>query len=138
MKIYNKKTFSVGIYFIVMAVGLVVLCFINEFKPNDLVLAGLYALIGVPFLLRSLSCEKSRKDKLEEREERNRFVALQSSSRSHQITQAGCFVIMVLFFAMSKVSGSAYFIGIGIGAAFCLTVSLFAEMFTKIYYEKRS
>lgn len=50
----------------------------------------------------------------------------------------GCFVIMVLFLAMSSISGSAYFIGIGIGAAFCLTVSLLAEMFTKIYYEKRS
>ncbi len=138
MKIYNKKTFFVGVYFIVMAVGLVVLCFLKEFKPYDLILAGFCALIGLPFLLRSLSYEKSRKDKLEEREERNRFIALQSNSKSHQLTQIGCSVIMVLFFAMSRISGSAYFVGIGIGAAFCLTVSLFAEMFTKIYYEKRS
>ena len=40
MKIYNRKTFFVGVYFIVMAVGLVVLCFIKEFKPYDLILAG--------------------------------------------------------------------------------------------------
>ena len=66
MKIYNRKTFFVGVYFIVMAVGLVVLCFIKEFKPYDLILAGFCALIGIPFLLRSLSYEKSRKDKLEQ------------------------------------------------------------------------
>lgn len=138
MKIYNKKTFLAGVYFIVMAAALALLCFAQGYKPLDLVLAGLCALVGIPFFLRSLSYEKSRKDKLEEREERNRFIALQSNSRSHQITQAGCSAVMVLSFAISRVSGSAYFSGIGIGAASCLAVSLFAELFTKVYYEKRN
>ena len=37
MKIYNKKNFRLGIYFFMLAAGLLIMGFLKEFKPRGLV-----------------------------------------------------------------------------------------------------
>lgn len=125
-----------GVLLAVLTAGLVWISLTGELRAKNIALAVFLGCFAVYFLSRSLSREKSREDKMEEREERNRLVALKANSRSHQITQGGSAAIMILFLAMGGVSGSREFIGIGLGAAFCFSVSLFAEFFTKLYYEK--
>lgn len=138
MKIYNKKAFVQGIFLAALSVALACICFTTDFSAKNVFLAVFNGAFAMYFLPRSLSREKSREDKLEEMEERNRLISLESGWKSHQVTQAGCGTIMILFLAIGKVSGSREFMGIGIGAAFCFTISLFAELFTKLYYEKQN
>lgn len=138
MKIYNKKAFAQGMLLAALAAALAYICFTKDFSAKNAALALFCGAFAAYFLPRSLSREKSREDKREELEERNQYIALKSNGKSHQITQVGSETIMILFLAMGKVCGSREFLGIGIGAASCFAVSLFAELFTKLYYEKRN
>ncbi len=93
MKIYNKKNFRLGIYFFVLAAGLLITGFLKEFKPRGLVMIAVCFIIGVCFLLRSLSQELSRKDLLDDMDERNRLIHLKSCSRANGITQVGSVIL---------------------------------------------
>lgn len=138
MKIYNKKGFAQGMLLGGLSAGLLWLCFTDGLRLKNIVLAVFLGTFAFYFLSRSLSHEKSREDLLEEREERNRLILLKSNSRAHQLTQIGSGIIMILLLAIGRVSGSREMIAVGLGAAFCFTISLFAELFTKMYYEKRN
>ena len=93
---------------------------------------------SVPLIFRSFSRELTKADKLDELDERNQLIALKSNSKTSQITQLGSGILTVAFIGMGGGSGNKDFITMGVGAAFCFTISLFAEMFTKIYYEKHN
>ena len=137
MKIYNKKSFALGLGFAILGIAL----FIVEKRPLEikpLILIGVCAIISVSAIWRSLSHELSKADKLEELDERNRLIALKANSKTSQITQLGCGILTVAFLGIGGGSGNKDFIAMGVGAAFCFTISLFAEMFTKIYYEKHN
>lgn len=137
MKIYSRKYFVYGLAS--LALGTAV--FITAEQPitlKPIILAALCAVIGVGFILRSFSHELTKADKLEELDERNQLIALKSNSKTSQITQLGSGILTVAFIGMGGGSGNKDFIVMGVGAAFCFTISLFAEMFTKIYYEKHN
>ncbi len=137
MKIYNRKYFIYGLAS--LALGIAV--FVTAKRPIALkliILAVLCAVIGVGFILRSFSRELTKADKLDELDERNQLIALKSNSKTSQITQLGSGILTVAFMGMGGCSGNKDFIAMGVGAAFCFTISLFAELFTKVYYEKHN
>lgn len=138
MKIYNKKNFWLGVQFIVLAAGLLVLGFLKGFKLKNIALMALCFMIGGSFLIRSLSKEMSRKDRLDDMDERNQLINLKSSSRANSITQIGSVILMGIFFGIGIASDADLMKGAGVGVAFCFTVSLWAEMFAKLYYEKKN
>lgn len=137
MKIYNRKYFFYGLAS--LALGIAV--FVTAERPitlKPIILAVLCAVIGAGFILRSLSRKLTKADKLDGLDERNQLIALKSNSKTSQITQFGSGILTVAFMGMGGGSGNKDFIAMGVGAAFCYTISLFAEMFTKIYYEKHN
>ncbi len=137
MKIYSRKYFLYGLAS--LALGIAV--FITAERPveiKSIILAALCVIIGLSFIFRSFSRELTKADQLDELDERNQLIALKSNSKTSQITQLGSGILTVAFIGMGGGSGNKNFIAIGIGAAFCFTISLFAEMFTKIYYEKHN
>jgi len=88
--------------------------------------------------MRSFSRNMSREDKLDELDERNRLIDLKTKSRAFRLTQAICFGLMLLFLVMGKMSGEILLISAGVGLAFAYAVSMFTEIFTYLYYEKRN
>lgn len=95
-------------------------------------------MIGGSFLIRSLSKEMSRKDRLDDMDERNQLINLKSSSRANSITQIGSVILMGIFFGIGIASDADLMKGAEVGVDFCFTVSLWAEMFAKLYYEKKN
>lgn len=139
MKIYNKKGFAWGAF--LMALGLLNL--ITSIMRQDLdinsiiLIAALFA-CGFGCVMRSISQRMSKEDKLEELDERNRLIALKSRSKSFRLTQILSFLLMLAFLVMGKASGYEGFIAMGTGLAFALTISMFAEIFTFMYYESKN
>lgn len=138
MKIYNKKNFWLGIQFIALAAGLLILGFLKGLRLKNIAIMALCFMIGGSFLMRSLSKEISRKDRLDDMDERNRLIDLKSSSKANSITQAGSVILMGIFLGIGIASDADLMKGAGIGVAFCFTVSLWAEIFAKLYYEKKN
>lgn len=137
MKIYDKKAFLYGAGYLLLAGGLL-LTAKRPIGGKPLVLAVLCAAVGLGLLLGSFSRRLARESRLEERDERNRLIALKAGRKTSQITQAGSALVMIAFLGIGKGTGNREFLAIGLGAAFCFAISLFAEMFAKFYFEKHS
>lgn len=139
MKIYNKKVFASGIF--MMALGLLNLITSivrHDLDINSIILIVALFAMGFGSVMRSMSQQMAKEDKLEELDERNRLIELKSKSKSFRLTQIISFVLMLVLLVMGKVSGYEGFIAMGVGLAFSFSISMFAEIFTYMYYESKN
>ncbi len=139
MKIYNKKSFAEGILVLALGTLLLIAELINhtvEIKGAVLTIA-LYCM-GGGLILRSLSLKFAREDRLEKMDERNQLIELKSKSKAFRLTQAISFCLMLGLLIMGKISGYEGFIAMGVGLAFACSISMFAELFTYMYYEEKN
>lgn len=139
MKIYNKKVFASGVFEIALGLlSLIADIMKQDFSIKSSVLIAVLVVLGFGSILRSVSPRMAKEDKLEELDERNRLITLKSKSKSFQLTQIISFVLMLALLVMGKVTGFEEFIAMGVGLAFAFTVSMFAEIFTYLYYESKN
>lgn len=139
MKIYNKKVFASGIF--MMALGLLNLItsiMRHDLDINSIILIVALFAMGFGSVIRSMSQRMAKEDKLEELDERNRLIELKSKSKSFRLTQIISFALMLVLLVMGKVSGYEGFITMGVGLAFAFSISMFAEIFTYMYYESKN
>lgn len=139
MKIYNKKVFASGIF--MMALGLLNLITSivrHDLDINSIILIVALFAMGFGSVMRSMSQRMAKEDKLEELDERNRLIELKSKSKSFRLTQIISFALMLVLLVMGKVSGYEGFIAMGVGLAFAFSISMFAEIFTYMYYESKN
>lgn len=139
MKIYNKRSFVKGV--LVLALG--TLLIITELIKHTVELKGavltaaLY-LMGGGLIIRSLSRKFAKEDRLEQQDERNQLIELKSKSKAFQLMQIISFCLMLGLIVMGKVSGEKILIAVGVGLAFAHVISMFAELFTYMYYEGKN
>lgn len=138
MKIYNKKEFAFGVFSAVLGLLNLVTSLRTGLDVKSMIIVLFLLLVAGNSMIRSFSRERTREDKLEELDERNQLIELKSKSKSFRMTQGICFGLMLVFLIMGNVSGESSFVGIGVGLAFAYTVSMFTEIFTYLYYEKRN
>ena len=139
MKIYNKKVFASGVFEIALGLlSLIADIMKKDFSIKSSVLIAVLVVLGFGSILRSVSPRMAKEDKLEELDERNRLITLKSKSKSFQLTQIISFILMLALLVMGKVTGFEGFIAMGVGLAFAFTVSMFAEIFTYLYYESKN
>ena len=93
MKIYNKKGFFLGIFWVLLAIG----CAVADLRrpdPNmlirvrDWVLTVFVFLLGISSFWRAFSRSATREDRIEEMDERNRLVEIKS--------KAGCWTLCMV------------------------------------------
>ncbi len=139
MKIYNKKRFASGVFMIALGLLNLIASLMNQdLDVLSIILIIALSVLGFSSIMRSLSQNMAKEDKLEELDERNRFIALKSKSKSFQLTQIISFILMLILLVAGKVSGYEGFISIGVGLAFAFAISMLAEFFTYIYYESKN
>lgn len=138
MKIYNQKTFAAGLLMIVLGLANLALDLGSGFDGKGTLIIVVLLFWGIGSILRSLSPKFSRQDKLEESDERNRFIDQKAKSQAFRLTQAFTFVLMIVSLICAKLTGYEGFIGIGLGLAFAAMFSMLAEVFAYFYYEKRN
>ena len=139
MKIYNKKVFASGVFELAMGLLLLITSITRQdLDINAIILIVALFAFGFSSIMRSISQRMAKEDQLEELDERNRLIALKSKSKSFRLTQIISFMLMLAFLVMGKVSGYEGFIAIGVGLAFAFTISMFAEIFTYMYYESKN
>lgn len=136
MKIYNKKSFLFGIFSTALGLLNTVTSIATGFDVKSVILIVLLLFFGLTSIIRSLSHRLSKEDKQEDLDERNRLISLKSKSKSFNITQLITFLLLIIFLVTGAIKENNTFIGIGVGLTFAYTISMFAEIFTYMYYEK--
>lgn len=102
---------------------------------KGIILTTALFLFGFDALYRSLSRKLSRESKLEDWDERNRFIELKAKRKAFQIMQAICFSLLIGAMVAAKLTGYEEFTGIALGLALAYAISVFTNLFTAIYYE---
>lgn len=139
MKIYNKKVFASGIFMAALGLlNLITSIMRKALDINSVILIAALFVLGFGSIMRSMSQRMTKEDKLEEMDERNRLITLKSKSKSFQLTQMISFILMLVLLVMGKVFDYEGFIAMGVGLAFAFTISMFAEIFTYMYYESKN
>ena len=139
MKIYNKKVFASGIFMAALGLlNLITSIMRKDLDINSIILIAALFVLGFGSIMRSMSQRMTKEYKLEEMDERNRLITLKSKSKSFQLTQMISFILMLVLLVMGKVFDYEGFIAMGVGLAFAFTISMFAEIFTYMYYESKN
>ena len=107
----------------------------HKFEIKGVILILALYFLGGGLIIRGLSLKFTKEDKLDKMDERNQLIELKSKSKSFRLTQTISLLLMLTFLIMGKVSGYDGFIAMGVGLAFAFTISMFAEIFTYMYYE---
>ena len=106
MKIYHKKKFAVGLSFTALGLAFLGLMLARwAFPAKSVLWCVFFLLTGPSFLLRSLSREASRRDRIEEEDERNVQVALLGGDAPER---------QLAFTAVSVTAGAAWFLSLAL------------------------
>ena len=139
MKIYQKKNFKLGLWSLVLAALLLAAgLWRGNFDWKDGVLCALLAFLGGGNLIRSLSREMSREDKVEELDERNRLVKLKAQSQAYHISQFVFLCGASALCALGKWNGSMLWVGAGLGLMAAFLFALAADFITWVYYDEHT
>ena len=139
MKIYHKKNFKLGLWSLVLAALLLAAgLWRGNFDWKDGVLCALLAFLGGGNLIRSLSRENSREDKVEELDERNRLVKLKAQSQAYHISQFVFLCGASALCALGKWNGSMLWVGAGLGLMAAFLFALAADFITWVYYDEHT
>ena len=136
MKIYNKKNFRYGLGMTILGVLMLLTSIWKGFDAKGTVILALCLFVGIGLMLRSLSRDMSREDKIAELDERNRMVEWRAKSRALGIAELICVVcILVSIVGMRVVED--FFGGMLVAFGLMYTIMLLTELFTLLYYDKK-
>ena len=135
MKIYDKKRLLRNLVSIAITLALIVTGVGKGFTVKSVILIILGVLIEANELHITFSREETRRQKIEEMEERNQFVRLKARSRSFGLIQNIQFVLMLLFVVLGVVRNVPLITGMGVAWGLMFTISAICELCTTLYYE---
>ena len=96
MKIYNKKNFLYGLGMTILGVLMLLTSIWKGFDVKGTVILALCLFVGIGLMLRSLSRDMSREDKIAELDERNKMVEWRAKSRALGIAELICVVCILV------------------------------------------
>lgn len=141
MKIYNKKIFLVGVFLLLLDILLLTanICGVRELDIVTLQWFITLTILGLTSIIRSMDRKTAREDKINERDERNRFVKLRAQSRALEIGQWACFGLgfaVNLWGKFNAPGGALFYIGFGLMLSFLVLASV--HFCTWLYYEEHT
>lgn len=139
MKICHKKNFWAGVGMLALGIlNLATALWRGQMEWSDWVLVLALVFLGGGFLLRGLSPQFAREDRVEERDERNQLVNWKSRSAALRWTRLLTLGLLALLLVAGKLTGEESLLAMGVGVAFAWAVSLFAEIGAFLYYDSRN
>lgn len=139
MKIYNKKKFASGVFLLLLGLLRFTPLFAGrEWDVKSIFWTAVALLLGVSELVHSLSYARTKKDRLEELDERNRLVDWKAKSMTLKITHAIYLVLGWIFAIIGVIREADIVMAVGLGLLFTFPIGMFTELITSIYYESKN
>lgn len=136
MKIYNKKNFRYGLGMTILGVLMLLTSIWKGFDVKGTVILALCLFVGIGLMLRSLSRDMSREDKIAELDERNKMVEWRAKSRALGIAELICVVCILISIVGMRIVKD-FFGGMLVAFGLMYTIMLLTELFTLLYYDKK-
>lgn len=139
MKIYHKKNVWAGAGMLALGIlNLATALWRRDLDVSAVVLVLALVFLGGGFLVRGLSPELAREDRIEEQDERNILVRFKTRTSAFLWTRLVSFGLMLSLLIAGAVTGERLLLAVAVGLAFSLTISFFAEFFAALYHESKN
>lgn len=138
MKIYSKRNFAEGLGLVLLGILLGIIGVHDVFTVKRFLLCVLCLAFGIVFIIRSISREMAKEDRIDSKDERNVLIRLKSRSKALVLTQAISFFAGILVFILAKTAGMEQLNPMGIGLIFSAVIAMVTELATTIYYENHN
>ena len=138
VKVYHKKNFLWGVLLLLLGLLLLAAGVGQGFTLRSAVVAALLLFLGGGILLRSLSRDLSREDRVQERDERSLLVALRARGTAFRCAQGVCFLCLVAVLLGHWALGeeTAALLALAFGGLW--TVMAVSELAALWYHERHS
>lgn len=135
MKIYNKKGFAIGIFWLAFGIlGLVMYTWGGKLDIRNLFFCGCCIFLGTTHLTRSLSRNLSDEDQ----DERAKYVLARSRSSAFFWSKVLSLVMGLLYLLVYEFGKYELFLGMSLGFILLFAIMLILEGVIELYYEMRS
>ncbi len=141
MKIYNRKFFAAGAA--VLLLGTVCLVQdlrkgVQEMNAGDLMVLAAFLINGSACLIRSLSRDLAREDKINEQDERNRLNCLKAKGRAYDLTIWGGLAAALALALCDRGNVPGPCVYAAEGVFFTCAFAFTAQSILYLYYDKRA
>lgn len=134
MKIYNKKGFWGGLFWLSMGILGIILYFYQGMNLRNMFLCGSGIFLGVEMIVRSLSRNMSDADQ----DERAKYVRVKSRSSAFLWSKVLCLSGGILYLGVFQIEREEVYMGMSIGFMLMFVAMIIVQGITEIYYEMRS
>lgn len=137
MKIWDKKRFWSGLILILLGSSSVIYKIVFSEIKADILWSVLLIGLGTVDCCSSFSKKETKKNFIEQTDERNNLIKLSSKSRTLDIVQIADIIVIIFSLIFFKVTGDVTFGGMLILAGLSIPFIALVELITGIYYEEK-
>ena len=137
MKIYNKHNFSLGLFFCLLGIAMLIASIWKGFDIKGSLIMVLCLFFGIGILIRSLSAGLSREDKISKLDERNLLVKIKSRSTAFLWSEGICFLCLLACMLGHSVIGEVLSVPMTLAFGIMLAAMMLLELITVIYYNRK-
>lgn len=138
MKNYNRRGLMVGIVQLLLALFCLITIIVTGFDVKLLVLGGIIALLGITSVLNSFSKEATRKEWLDNEDERAQLVTMKAKAKSFSIVSNFLLLATIAVMVAYGITKNQVFVYMFLCTGAGLSVCWVSHIFTHVYYDSKS
>lgn len=133
MKIYNKKGFFIGCFWLIIGIAELILFLYRGFTWLDLVFCVASIFLGITYLGRSLSRNMSDADQ----DERTQLIIQKTKAAAFQWTKILCIFLAIMYLICYTSTKNELHLGLSICFCFLLIGMMIIEAILETYYDRK-
>ena len=138
MKNYNRRGLMVGVVQLLLALFCLITIIVTGFDVKLLVLGGIIALLGITSVLNSFSKEATRKEWLDNEDERAQLVTMKAKAKSFSIVSNFLLLATIAVMVAYGITKNLVFVYMFLCTGAGLSVCWVSHIFTHVYYDSKS
>ena len=138
MKNYSRRGLIVGIVQLFLFVFCLITMFITGFDVKLAVLGIIIALLGITSIINSFSKETTRKEKIDNEDERSQLVKMKAKAKAFDIASIFLFLTTIAVIITYGITKNQVFVYMVICTGAALSVCWISHIITHFYYESKN
>ncbi len=137
MKNYNRRGLISGIVQLLLSVFCLITMIVTGFDVKLAVLGIIVALLGITSVINSFSKETTKKELIDNEDERSQLVKIKAKSKSFDIVSNFLFLATIAVMIAYGVTKNQVFVYMFICTGAALSVCWISHIITHFYYESK-
>ena len=138
MKNYNRRGLIIGIVQLLLSVFCFITMIVTDFDVKLAVLGIIIALLGITSVINSFSKEETRKELIENEDERSQLVKMKAKAKSFDITSNFLFLATIAVMIAYGITKNQVFVYMVLCTGAALSVCWISHIIAHFYYESKN